>query len=449
MIILKVNKSYIVFFTLLIILILIAFYAESSSRHVLEERGGRVKVVKYDDGTWQILVDKKAYFIKGVMFTPAKIGESPNESTMRDWMYYDDNTNGLNDIAFETWLDKNNNNKKDADEKVYGDFLLLKRMGCNTIRLYHSASDNPILDDIYKTNLSSKIQYDHPINKELLRKLYNDYGIMVIMGHFLGEWTIGTNLAWESEGVDYSNPEHREQLKRSVKAMVIDNKDEPYVLFWLLGNENNIAHWAKCNAATKRVDYAKFIGELAEMIKDIDPEHPVAVCDGDNFNITTYYAKYAQEIDIIGYNSYRGEDGYGSLWRTSKMKFDRPVFISESGMFAYDSRKGEDEELQLTHIKAYWKDVVLNSADYYKRGSRYSGNSIGMIVFDWLDRWYMDEDPYKHNPGKRPWKSPDGLDHEEYFGIMSMGDGSDSLMRQARKAAYYLRDVWNKKELRY
>ncbi len=177
--------------------------------------------------------------------------------------------------------------------------------------------------------------------------------------------------------------------------------------------------------------------------------HPVAICDGDNFNITSCYAKYAQGIDIIGYNSYRGEKGYGSLWRTSKMKFDRPVFISESGMFAYDSRKGEDEEMQLRYIKAYWKDVVLNSCEYYKRGSRYSGNSIGMIVFDWLDKWYMDGEPFKHNPGEKLWKSPDGLGHEEYFGIMSMGNGSDSLMRQARKAAYYLRDAWNKEDLSY
>jgi len=48
----------------------------------------------------------------------------------------------------------------------------------------------------------------------------------------------------------------------------------------------------------------------------------------------------------------------------------------------------------------------------------------------------MDDEPHKHNPGKRPWKSPDGLDHEEYFDFMSMGDGSDTLMRQAREATY-------------
>jgi hypothetical protein len=447
MIILRVNK--VLFFGfILFVFIIISLYIQAAPRQALEERGGRVKVVKYDDGSWQLKVDNKPYFIKGVMFSPVKIGESPAEYTMRDWMYYDDDADGLNDIAYETWLDSNKNNRKDSGEKVYGDFMLLRRMGCNTIRLYHIASNNPILGDIYKINPSSKLQYDHPPNKELLRELYNKFGIMVIMGHFLGEWTIGTNLTWDSNGVDYSKAEHRQQLKRSVKAMVLDHKDEDYVLFWLLGNENNVAHWAKCNAASKPVEYAKFIGELAEMIKEIDPQHPVAVCDGDNYNITDYYAKYAPELDIIGYNSYR-QGGYHDLWRTTKNKFDRPIFISESGMFAYDSRKGEDEDLQLRYIKEAWKDVVLNSGERYKVGSAYQGNSLGMVVFDWVDRWYMDEDPSAHNPGKRPWNSPDGLDHEEYFGIMSMGDGSDSLMRQARKAAYYLRDVWNSKELTY
>ncbi|MFH1281188.1 MAG: hypothetical protein ABIH91_00515, partial [Candidatus Omnitrophota bacterium] len=108
-----------------------------AAREIVESRGGKVKVVKYGDGTWELLVNEKPYFIKGVLFNPVKIGESPDQSTMRDWMYYDDNQNGLNDVAYETWLDKNNNNKMDADELIDGDFKLMKDMGVNTIRLYH------------------------------------------------------------------------------------------------------------------------------------------------------------------------------------------------------------------------------------------------------------------------------------------------------------------------
>ncbi|MCX5680859.1 MAG: hypothetical protein NT079_00990, partial [Candidatus Omnitrophica bacterium] len=176
-----------------------------TAQEVVESRGGKVKVVKYDDGTWQLFVHNKPYFIKGVLFSPVKIGESPDEATMRDWMYYDDNKNGKNDIAYETWLDKNNNNKRDADEPIDGDFKLMKDMGVNTIRLYHLPSDNPLLGDIYKKGASTALQFDHPARKELLRKLYQDYGIMVAMSHFVGSWTIGSGASWD-EGTDYTNP---------------------------------------------------------------------------------------------------------------------------------------------------------------------------------------------------------------------------------------------------
>lgn len=438
-------------FIIVIIALIFSFFVLTSSeaRKIAEERGGKVKVVKYDDGTWQLLVNGKQYFIKGIMFTPVKIGESPDEATMRDWMYYDDNHIDKNDIAYKTWLDKNKNNKRDAGEEIEGDFSLLKKMGCNTIRLYHVASDNPILGNIYKTNKSTALQYDHPVNKELLRQLYKDYGIRVIMGNYVGAWTIGSGASWD-EGTDYTNPRHRENIKKSVKAMVLDNKDEPYVLMWLLGNENNLGDWLHCNASKNPKAYAKLIGELAEMIHKLDPEHPVAVCDGDRFNTLPEYVKYARAIDIISYNSYRGKYGFGHLWRQIKRTFDRPVFISEFGIFAYNKDVGEDEDMQVEYLKGCWKDIVLNSAEYYDPNKKFPGNSLGGVIFDWLDRWYMDGSPFEHNPGTRYWDfSPDHLRHEEWFGIMSMGDGSDWLMRQKRKSYDYFTDILNRDKLSF
>ena len=415
----------------------------SSANKILQERGGKVKVVQCHNGTWQLLVNEKPYLIKGTVFGPVKIGEDPSEATMHDWMQYDDNGDGVNDIAYQTWLDTNKNNKKDPTERIYGDFKLLKEMGCNTIRLYHVPSDNPILGDIYKKDSSTALQFDHAVNKELLNQLYKDYGIMVIMGNFLGSWTIGSGASWE-KGTDYTNPKHCANIKKSVKAMVLDNKDEPYVLMWLLGNENNIANWSHCNAKSQPEAYAKLIGELTDMIHKLDPEHPVAVCDGDNFNTLRQYAKYSKEIDIIAYNSYRGKYGFGSLWKGSKSILDKPIFISEFGLFAYNSKVGEDEDLQLEYNKKCWQDIVLNSKEQYRSDNNYAGNCIGGVVFDWVDRWYMDGTPYEHNPGTQYWSaSPDHLQHEEWFGIVSMGNGSDTLMRQKRKIYDYFKDAWN------
>lgn len=423
---------------------------------VIEERGGKVKAVKYADGTWKLFVNGKPYFIKGVLFSPVKIGEDPGRGTLHDWMCYDDDKNGKNDAAYQSWLDENRNNVKDPGEKIYGDFQLLKEMGCNTIRLYHIPSDNPILGDIYRSNPNTAMQYNHPLNKNLLRALYKDYGIMAIMGNFLGSWTIGSGASWE-QGTDYTNPQHRENIKKSVRAMVLDNKDESYVLMWLLGNENNIASWSRCNAQSQSLAYATLVGELAEMIHKLDPEHPVAVCEGDDYGWGTdifttlkYYPKYAPGVDIIAYNSYRGKDGFGDLWAKSKNIFDRPVFISEFGIFAYNTKIGEDEELQLEYDKGCWQDIVLDSAEYYEQDKTKAGNCIGGVVFDWLDRWYMDSSPYDHNEGSNPWvSSPDKLRHEEWFGVMSMGNGSDWLMRHKRKVYDYFKDVWNFSKLSF
>ena len=65
----------------------------------------------------------------------------------------------------------------------------------------------------------------------------------------------------------------------SVTKMVNEFKDEPYVLFWLLGNENVYGY--ACNADLEPEAYFKFANEVAKIIKSLDPEHPVAICSGD------------------------------------------------------------------------------------------------------------------------------------------------------------------------
>ena len=404
-----------------------------------------VQTIQQENGSWRLVVDKEPYIIRGVVFTPVLVGEDPGNGTMRDWMRVDDDHNGENDFAYQTWLDANRNDRKDKNELARGDFQYLKDMGVNTIRVYHMPSDNSLLGNIYKENASTAQQYDHAVNKELLRDLTRTYGIRVIVGNFLGSWTIGSGASWE-EGTDYTNPVHRDNIKKSVKAMVLDSKDEPYVLLWALGNENNIADASKCNAKTQPDAYASLIGELVDMIHDLDPLHPVAVVDGDdNGRMLAYYRRHAPNLDMMAYNTYRRGKALNGIFRIVKRSFDRPVFLSETGQFAYDSRVGEDEALQEAFIKNSWDVVWRNTAfTFDPQDKSVYGNAVGVTYFDWVDRWYMDKKPSVHNPGIRPWASPDGIDHEEWFGLMSMGDGTKPLIRQKRKAYDYLKSVWTK-----
>ncbi len=160
--------------------------------------------------------------------------------------------------------------------------------------------------------------------------------------------------------------------------------------------------------------------------------------------------KEARAIDIVGYNTYRNESGLQIFTKQMKEIFDRPLYISEIGKYAYRS-KGVDEEQQFRAIKGAWRTIVRTSAEYQKNvlSIKNTGNSIGVTFFDWLDKWYMDGEPLEHNIGKKHISGTTMLIHEEWYGLNAMGDGSDSLMRQKRKAYEYLKSVWNNPELKF
>ncbi|MDP8230282.1 MAG: glycoside hydrolase family 2 TIM barrel-domain containing protein [Candidatus Gorgyraea atricola] len=383
---------------------------------VVEQRGdGRVDLVKYKNGHWQLRVEGRPYIVKGVAYDPNKIGQSPDEGTLADWMQADYNNNGRIDAPYDSWVDKNFNNTQDADEETIGDFGLLKEMGANTIRIYHHAS-----------------------NKELLKDLYDNYGIMSIMGDLLGAYTVGSGASWY-EGTDYENPEHRETMKKGVRQMVEEFKDEPYVLFWMLGNENN---YGVANNAKKKPDaYYTFVNEIANMIRSIDRDHPVAVCSGDLFFLDKF-AEFAPDVDIYGSNAYRGRHGFGrSFWGNMQEVCDKPIIITEYGCPSYMQGRSREhvEEKQAEYLRGNWEDILYNSA-----GHRGIGNSIGGVLFEWLDEWWKAYEPMLHDT-TRNWSGPfpDGWNYEEWLGVAGQGDGKSSpFLRQLKKAYFVYQEMW-------
>jgi len=378
---------------------------------------GRVDLVQYKNGHWQLRVEGKPYIIKGIAYSPSKIGQSPDDGTLEDWMQADYNQNKKIDAAYDSWVDKNCNDVQDADEPSVGDFQLLKEMGCNTVRLYHHAS-----------------------NKALLKDLYNKYGIMVIMGDLLGAYTVGSGASWY-EGTDYENPEHRENMIRSVKEMVEEFKDEEYILFWMLGNENN---YGVANNAKKKPDsYYKFVDEVARIIKSMDRDHPVAVCSGDLLFLDVF-GKYAKEVDIYGSNVYRGGYGFGkNFWEDVKEVYGKPIIITEYGCPGYMEGKPKEvaEEKQAEYLKACWEDIAYNSA-----GGRGVGNSIGGILFEWVDEWWKAYEPSIHDTESN-WAGPfpDGWNYEEWLGIVGQGKGGNSpFLRQLKKAYFVYKEIWTR-----
>jgi len=378
---------------------------------------GKVRLVKYANGHWQMTVGGKPFLIKGISYMPNKVGQSPDKGTLTNWMEADENANGLIDAPYEAWVDKNHNNKQDPDEPSVGDFALMKDMGVNTIRMYH-----------------------HPMkpNKALLEKMFKDHGLMVAMGDFIGKYAIGSGAAW-SEGTDYENPEHLKAMTESVRQMVMEYKDEPYILMWILGNENN--YGVASNADKKPDAYYKFVNELALMIKSLDPDHPVALCNGDTLYLDKF-AQFAPDVDIYAANVYRGDFGFGSLWQQVAEVADKPAFISEYGApaFAPPMSYEEAQQAQADYHRGNWLDIEYNSAGYGDG----AGNAIGGIAFEWLDEWWKNYEPSIHDT-KADVVGPfaGGYYYEEWFGIFGQGDGKSSpFLREPRKVYKTYQELW-------
>lgn len=384
---------------------------------IKQRRGkGKVHLLQYETGDWELLVDSKPYIIKGVTYAPTKIGQSPDEGTLTSWMEDDFNNNSLPDGPYDAFVDRNRNNTRDKNEPVAGDFRLMKEMGVNTIRQYH-----------------------HPqkVDKEVLRDMYDKYGIRVIMGDFLGKYAIGSGAPW-NPGTDYNNEQQKKNMLESVTNMVLEYKDEPYILFWLLGNENVYGY--ACNADKDPDAFFKFANEVARHIKSIDPEHPVAICSGDILYLDKF-GKNCPDIDIFGTNAYRGDYGFGFLWKQVREESGKPVFITEYGCPAYAEGKSQEEaeQLQADYHRGSWEDIENNMA--FGGGA---GNALGGVVFEWLDEWWKGYEPKVHDT-KGLWAGPfpDGYMHEEWLGVCGQGDGKQSpFLRHLRKAYFTYKKMW-------
>lgn len=396
---------------------------------------GDVELVRTENGHWQMLLKGQPFLVRGLAYDVTPVGKSPDNGSWvvhKDWMFSDVNSNGKADGPYDAFVDKNRNDRQEKNEKAVGDFALIQEMGVNTIRLYH-----------------------HGHSKELLRDLYKTYGIRVIMGDYIGAYAIGSDAPWY-EGSDYTNPQHKAKMLESVRQMVLEYKDEPYLLMWMLGNENNygVVGDAKSPGTGSRAKsqpeaYYTFVNEAAKLIHELDPNHPVSHSNGDLLYLD-YFAKYAPEVDIFGCNAYRGIHGFGSsLWEEVKDYCDRPVIITEYGCPAYYQGKSREiaEQAQALYHKNNWLDIEGNSAGHG------AGNAVGGVIFHWLDGWWKAGPPPQFDPSSQDTSSqfsgpfPDGQMHEEWLGLASQGDGSLSpFLRQLRPAYFVYKELWKVKK---
>ncbi|MFH1339336.1 MAG: hypothetical protein ABIH40_05795 [Candidatus Omnitrophota bacterium] len=373
----------------------------------------KVYIRRYSGSRYRLFVQSKPYIIKGVCYNPVPIGENHEYDVFSD--------------PNKPWL---------TDGK------LMKEMGINTVRFYE-VGDSP--EQV----------------KQVIRDLYRLYGIRSILGHWLG--------FWEYPCPRYADADFRERIKQEVLNMVNLYKDEQGVLFWILGNENNYSFSGQVNPwTTDEIEnepdpvkqremragiYYSFVNDLAREIHKIDPNHPVALGNGELLGLE-FANEFCPDIDLVGCIIYRGKTS-GNLFNSLKATFDRPIAITEFGSDCYDAyRNREDQNMQAYFLESQWRQIYKNL--YGDKDG--AGNCLGGTIFEWTDEWwkhneYSPESWWVHDAGAG-WsngsyyfdiRAENNMNmNEEWFGIVALSpeleDGTNK--RTPRKSYYVLREFW-------
>lgn len=178
---------------------------------------------------------------------------------------------------------------------------------------------------------------------------------------------------WLSHDIDdYFNSQYLKEKRDEVQNLLDLYKDHPALLIWALGNENYMA-------TGKNSKSLEFINELAEMIHEQDPNHPVTTVQvgTDNIDINAI-VDYAPAIDIISINIYGGLSNTHEWIENSR--FNGPYMITEWGVNGYWEVNNTSWEWPIESASDAKAEDYLDRYTYiYSKKNR----CLGSYVFSW------------------------------------------------------------------
>ncbi len=169
---------------------------------------------------------------------------------------------------------------------------------------------------------------------------------------------------------DYNNETYKNNQRNKINQLLKAFKNNPNLMIWALGNETN-------SGADTKVAW-EFINELAGIIKEQDPNHPVATVISHSSGALNNIARYAPNIDIVGLNTYGGIYAMKNMFANSL--YQGPYMVSEWGPNGFWENwntswgapvEPTSEEKRVEYEKRY-TDFILNN-----------DRSVGSFVFLW------------------------------------------------------------------
>lgn len=325
-------------------------------------------------------------------------------------------------------------------------------------------------DEIIKAGLDIEMSLLKNMNVNAIRQytgvpprwieyIYENYGIYTMLNHSFGRYGLTLNGVWTPVTI-YDDEVTVDHLMSEITQLVEEYKDTPGLLLYLLGNENNYGLFWQGSETEDFPDdeqEKQFIGEsrgrpmyklmneAAKVMKAIDKNHPVAICNGDVLFIDII-AEECKDVDIFGTNTYRGAS-FTDMFDVVKAKLNMPLLFTEFGSDAFNAKENrEDQKAQAYFNVENWREIYENAAGLGK-----TGISIGGFTFQFSDGWWkfgFDErkNANKHDPNASWANSGYGFDfvegqnnmNEEWFGICAKGPTNErGLYELYPRAAYY------------
>ncbi|MBE2280179.1 MAG: glycosidase [Ignavibacteriaceae bacterium] len=396
------NQSKSSWFKFIIFILFITF-------NTINAQVDRVSIVQDNKGT-KLVVNGKDFMVIGM-----------------NWDYFPIGTN----YTYSLWTQPDNFIKAALDREM----SLLKNMGVNVIRQYSG------------------------VQPKWIEYIYRNYGIYTVLNHSFGRYGVTVDGVY-IPNTDYADPKTRAQILTEVKVLAEEFKNVPGLLMWLLGNENNYGlFWGGAEtedipvgetleSVRARHMYNLFSEGIAE-IKKIDPNHPIAICNGDLLFLDII-AEEIKNMDVFGTNVYRGVS-FGDMFDKVKEKLNVPILMTEFGSDAFNAvTMREDQYMQARYALENWKEIFENA---YGNGK--TGNSIGGMTFQFSDGWwkYLQESNLSVHDNNASWSnggySEDYIEgennmNEEWFGICAKGPTDEKGFYELYpRAAYYaLKDAY-------
>jgi hypothetical protein len=220
----------------------------------------------------------------------------------------------------------------------YENFDKIRNYGGNSIRIWDHYNAGEILDEAQK------------------------YGLTV---------TLGLDIGKENSGFDYNDEDAVKLQFERMKEVVLRYRDHPALLMWAVGNE--VDQYGKNNKVWRAVN------DLAEMIHETDPEHPVtSVIIPERLKILKVKI-LCPDLDILAFNTFNQLPELSDKLDEWVWGWDGPYFMAEWGTEGWWEVKRtewnapvEKNSTEKSYLYRKYYDHVLNDK-----------NCLGSYAFYW------------------------------------------------------------------